>query len=258
MYHRLILRIRCWTHLSASSVRTPARLTTGLTRLALSGCDDEYSQLSAGSGYDHLNPQAAALDATEKGHVGLVSYYTERGETPGAWIGSGLAGIDGVNAGDAVTAEQMRALFGAGVHPLATKRLQQLEVADLTDTNIKGATQLGAPFKVYAGEVSPFRIEVAKRIATRRAAAGQLADESVSAALRAQVRSEVAWEFFRAEHGRDPVDAREIAATIATVHGVVTCEARQQLYTTLTRGSANHICVSVVGGYWRPLKSAAD
>src|SRR4029450_11324847 len=126
-----------------------------------------------------------------------------------------MAGIDCVNAGDAVTAEQMRALFGAGMHPLATKRLQQLAAADLTDTNIKAATRLGALFKVYAGEVSPFRIEVAKRIATRRAAAGQLADESVSAALRAQVRTEVAWEFFRAEHGRDPVDAREIAATIA-------------------------------------------
>ena len=85
----------------------------------------------------------------------------------------------------------------------------------MTETNIKTATRLGAPFKVYAGEVSPFRIEVAKRIATRQAAAGQPADDSVSAALRAQVRTEVAWEFFRAEHGRDPIDAREIAATIA-------------------------------------------
>ena len=172
-------------------------------------------KLSAGSGYDYLTRQVAALDATDKGHVGLASYYTERGETPGAWIGSGVAGIDGLNAGDAVTAEQMRALFGAGMHPLATKRLQQLAAADLTDANVKSATRLGAPFKVYAGEVSPFRIEVAKRIATRQAAAGQLADESVSAALRAQVRTEVAREFFRAEHGRDPIDAREIAATIA-------------------------------------------
>ena len=85
----------------------------------------------------------------------------------------------------------------------------------MTDANIKAATRLGAPFKVYAGEVSPFRVEVAKRIAARQAAAGQLADESVSAALRAQVRTEVAREFFRAEHGRDPIDAREIAATIA-------------------------------------------
>jgi conjugative relaxase-like TrwC/TraI family protein len=171
-------------------------------------------KLSAGSGYDYLTRQVAALDATEKGHVGLASYYTERGETPGAWIGSGLAGIDGLNAGDAVTAEQMRALFGAGMHPLATQRLEQLDAADLTAANIMAARRLGAPFKVYAGEVSPFRIEVAKRIATRQAAAGQ-ADESVSAALRARVRTEVAREFFRAEHGRDPIDAREIAATLA-------------------------------------------
>ena len=99
--------------------------------------------------------------------------------------------------------------------PSPPRRLEQLAAADLTDTNIKAATRLGAPFKVYAGEVSPFRIEVAKRIATRQAAAGQLADESVSAALRAQVRTEVAREFFRTEHGRDPIDAREIAATIA-------------------------------------------
>jgi hypothetical protein len=60
-------------------------------------------KLSAGSGYDYLTRQVATLDATEKGHVGLASYYTERGETPGAWIGSGLAGIDGLTAGDTVT-----------------------------------------------------------------------------------------------------------------------------------------------------------
>jgi hypothetical protein len=37
-------------------------------------------KLSAGSGYDYLTRRVAALDATEKGHVGLASYYTERGE----------------------------------------------------------------------------------------------------------------------------------------------------------------------------------
>jgi TrwC relaxase len=131
-------------------------------------------KLSAGSGYDYLTRQVAALDATEKGHLGLASYYTERGESPGSWIGSGMAGIDGLNAGDAVTAKQMRSLFGAGRHPLAATRLEQLDAADLTDANIKAATQLGAPFKVYAADVSPFRAEVAKRIAAQQAAAGQL------------------------------------------------------------------------------------
>ena len=47
-------------------------------------------KLTAGSGYDYLTRQVAALDATEKGHTGLASYYTERGETPGVWIGSGI------------------------------------------------------------------------------------------------------------------------------------------------------------------------
>src|SRR5215212_5185364 len=151
-------------------------------------------KLSAGSGYDYLTRQVAALDATEKGHVGLASYYTERGESPGAWIGSGLVGIDGLSAGDAVTAVQMRALFGAGLHPLAAQRLEQLDAADLTDTNVRAATRLGAPFKVYAGDVSPFRVEVAKRTAARQAAAGELGDDTVSAADRAQVRTEVARE----------------------------------------------------------------
>jgi hypothetical protein len=170
-------------------------------------------KLSAGSGYDYLTRQVAAFDATEKGHSGLASYYTERGESPGRWIGSGMAGIDGVNVGDPVTAEQMKALFGAGMHPLAANRLEQLDTADLTDASIKAATHLGAPFKVYAGDVSPFQVEVARRIAAQQA--GQRADEPVSAALRAQIRTEVAREFFQAEHGRDPIDAREIAAIIA-------------------------------------------
>lgn len=122
-------------------------------------------KLSAGSGYDYLTRQVAALDATAKGHVGLAAYYTERGESPGTWVGSGLAGVDGLDAGDAVTADQMQALFGAGMHPLATQRLQQLSDADLTDANIEAATRLGMAFKVLNTEPGRFRLEVAKRIA---------------------------------------------------------------------------------------------
>ena len=116
-------------------------------------------KLSAGSGYDYLTRQVAALDTTAKGHAGLASYYAERGESPGTWIGSGMAGIDGLSAGDRVTAEQMKALFGAGMHPLSQERLEQLDAADLTDANVRAATQLGVPFKIYAGDVSPFRVE---------------------------------------------------------------------------------------------------
>jgi hypothetical protein len=47
-------------------------------------------KLTAGSGYDYLTRQVAALDATEKGHTSLAFYYTERqgcGSVP-AWTGS--------------------------------------------------------------------------------------------------------------------------------------------------------------------------
>jgi conjugative relaxase-like TrwC/TraI family protein len=172
-------------------------------------------KLTAGSGYDYLTRQVAALDATEKGHTGLASYYTERGESPGLWIGSGLDGIDGLAAGDPVTAEQMRALFGCGLHPLAELRQQQLEGPDLTQRDYQDAARLGAPFKIVDGDVGPFRLEVAKRFAAIHTAAGLPVGSPMPAADRARVRTEVAREFFLTEHGREPIDARELAGQIA-------------------------------------------
>jgi conjugative relaxase-like TrwC/TraI family protein len=172
-------------------------------------------KLIAGSGYDYLTREVAALDATEKGHTGLASYYTERGESPGVWIGSGMDGVDGLAAGDPVTAEQMRALFGCGLHPLAELRQLQLEGPDLTLRDFQNAARLGAPFKMVDNDLIPFRVEVAKRIAALNAAIGEPADASIAAAHRARVRTQVAREFFLAEHGREPVDARELAGQIA-------------------------------------------
>jgi conjugative relaxase-like TrwC/TraI family protein len=172
-------------------------------------------KLTAGAGYDYLTRQVAALDATEKGHTGLASYYTERGETPGVWIGSGLEGIDGLTVGDRVTAEQMRALFGCGLHPLAELRQQQLEGPDLSARDFQSVVRLGAPFRVVDGCVSAFRLEVAKRIAAINTAAGVQADAPMPAADRARVRTEIARQFFLGAHGREPIDARELAGQIA-------------------------------------------
>jgi DNA primase catalytic core len=179
-------------------------------------------KLTAGSGYDYLTRQVAALDATERGHTSLASYYTERGETPGVWVGSGLAGIDGLGAGDAVTGEQMQALFGSGHHPLAKERARELDARlggpgapPAGEAEYRAATRLGAPFKVYDPDVSRFRVEVADRVAEVNRAAGLPADWPVPAEERARVRTQVATEFFQAEHGRPPADARELAALIA-------------------------------------------
>jgi conjugative relaxase-like TrwC/TraI family protein len=183
----------------------------------LVGVTMSMHKLTAGSGYDYLTRQVAALDATEKGHIGLASYYAERGESPGVWIGSGLGAIDGLTAGDPVTAEQMRALFGCGLHPLAELRQQQLEGPDLTERDYQDAARLGAPFKIVDGDVSPFRLEIAERVGAIQTAAGLPAGAALPASDRARVRTEVAREFFLAEHGRDPIDARELAAQIAKI-----------------------------------------
>jgi hypothetical protein len=71
------------------------------------------------------------------------------------------------------------------------------------------------PFKIVDGDVSPFRLEVARRIAAINSAAGLPAGAPIQAADRGRVRTEVAREFFLAEHGREPIDARELAGQIA-------------------------------------------
>ena len=75
--------------------------------------------------------------------------------------------------------------------------------------------RLGAPFKIVDNDLRPFRVEVAKRIGALNTAIGWPADASIAAADRARVRTQVAREFFLAEHGREPVNARELAGQIA-------------------------------------------
>ncbi len=52
-------------------------------------------KLSAGNGYTYLTRQVATNDAAHPGYANLGEYYSERGESPGVWLGQGLAGLDG-------------------------------------------------------------------------------------------------------------------------------------------------------------------
>jgi TrwC relaxase len=90
-------------------------------------------KLTAGDGYQYLIRQVAVADSTNLGRSQLSEYYSAKGESPGRWVGSGLASLSDtgarpvspqavkelwtVAAGSEVTAEQMRALFGEGRHP---------------------------------------------------------------------------------------------------------------------------------------------
>jgi hypothetical protein len=60
-------------------------------------------KLTAGDGYMYLIRQVAASDSTHRGRPSLDDYYSSKGETPGRWMGRGLAELDrssGVALGD--------------------------------------------------------------------------------------------------------------------------------------------------------------
>ena len=172
-------------------------------------------KLTAGTGYTYLTRQVAAHDRAGGPRTTLASYYSERGETPGRWVGSGVAGIDGLAVGDEVTAQQMRLLFGFGLHPLAELREEALQGPGLTERDYRAARRLGVPYKVYTSGATAFQVQVAKRIEDHAASLGHPRDYPVAPKDRARIRSQVAAEFFHAEHGRDPRDARELSGAVA-------------------------------------------
>jgi hypothetical protein len=126
-----------------------------------------------------------------------------------AWTGSTVW-----PPGDLVTAEQMRCLFGGGRHPLSVQLIAQTAESGVDAAAAELAMRLGLPFKVYAGD-HPFRCEVAARFAAANRAAGRLATAALPVAERARIRTEVAREFFRRVHGRDPIAGRELSGILA-------------------------------------------
>src|ERR1700712_5163189 len=105
-------------------------------------------KLSAGSGYTYLTRQVAAGDVTARGRGSLGAYYEQRGESPGVWLGSGLASLDGgPRAGDPVTEAQMLALFGRGAHPNSP-------TPDTTVDGQPAGVTLGTPFITSGSRVS--------------------------------------------------------------------------------------------------------
>ena len=136
-------------------------------------------KLTAGSGYDYLTRQVAALDATEKGHAGLASVLHRTGRD--------ARGLDRLGPGRDRRPERRRPgdrRADAGsvrLRPASVGRApaEQLEgPAPLRD--IQEATRLGVPFKIVDGHVSPFRVEVAKRIVAIKVAAGAAGGRAAS------------------------------------------------------------------------------
>ncbi len=176
-------------------------------------------KLTAGDGYTYLTRQVAAMDATERGTASLAEYYTEKGESAGVWMGSGLGGLSAdvgsaAERGAPVSEQQMRALFGDGRHPDADAIEKHAVAAGGDPLEARARTRLGSAYLVFAGS-TPYRRAVAEQFVAHNVALGAQGDAPIADEVRASIRTEVGRELFAVEHGRPPADARELTGFIA-------------------------------------------
>ena len=176
-------------------------------------------KLSAGDGYTYLTRQVAAADDTNRGRDSLGAYYEQKGESPGLWLGSGLASLTGsepdtVVAG-VVTEEQMTALFGEGRHPNADVIERRLQREGVRGRALDRATKLSHAYHLF--EPSEFQAALAARYREFNTTRGERPEAAVPAAERARIRTELAHEWFRIKHRRDPLDAQEFTGYLTRV-----------------------------------------
>jgi len=168
-------------------------------------------KLTAGDGYTYLTRQVAASDSTERGFSSLGDYYSAKGETPGVWMGGGLETL-GVSG--AVTEQQMKNLFGQGIHPDAEVLAEESIAAGHTAQVAQGAARLGAKFPVF--EIDPaWHDELAARYRAYNAEHGLQPGDVVPPDVREQVRTDVANRLFEQQHGRAPASSAERSGFIA-------------------------------------------
>lgn len=187
-------------------------------------------KLTAGDGYLYLVRQVAAADTTERGRSALSDYYSTKGESPGNWVGNGLAALSHtgarpvspqavkeiwtVAAGSQVSEAQMAALFGEGLHPNADAISSYLTGRGVHGRAAIDAARLGRRFHIRDGETS-FQRALAVAYRDHNAAAGRAWNAPIEAATRAAIRTAVARAKFAEQYGRAPADDRELSGFIA-------------------------------------------
>ncbi|WP_156747644.1 MobF family relaxase, partial [Nocardia sp. 852002-51244_SCH5132740] len=180
------------------------------------------AKIASGDGYEYYLRNIATNDANERGSQVLADYYSERGESPGRWLGSGLAALD-LAVGDEVTEAQMRALIGRGMHPNADAIIAERAAEQIRDgvsprvARDYGAkmARLGQPFNKYAGSEAGYRYECGRAYAAWNAEHDRVEYAPIPEEVRQQIRTDVALSMFGEEYGRPPADDRELSGWIA-------------------------------------------
>ncbi|OAK53813.1 MobF family relaxase [Rhodococcoides kyotonense] len=173
-------------------------------------------KLTAGDGYEYLTRQVAAADSTERGVSSLADYYSEKGESPGRWAGSGLAELGSVAPGQQVSEAQMKALFGEGLHPNADVMFALAIAQGASAKDAEKAGKLGRAFKIDSGATA-YRVACAEAFVAHNLSRGEKWSAAIDDDERARIRTEVGTRMFTAEYDRPPLDERELSGWVAKI-----------------------------------------
>jgi TrwC relaxase len=139
-------------------------------------------KLHAGDGYTYLTRQVAAGDEGRSPGQQLADYYTASGNPPGRWVGAGAADLAVTGR---VREDQMRALFGRGLHPDAAQIVALERAAGAGQVDAEPAAKLGRAFPQYT-QLPPRAERVAARLARFEAENGHPPTPAVRSKIEAQ------------------------------------------------------------------------
>src|SRR6478672_922820 len=163
-------------------------------------------KLTAGDGYTYLTRQVAVADSTERGYSSLGDYYAAKGESPGRWTGRGL---ESLGTAGVVTEQQMRNLFGMGIHPDAERIQTELVAQGWSVPAAAAEARLGAAFPIYEGP-DGWHQRLAAAYAEFNEDRGRAPQTRTPEADRARIRTEQARDMFREQDHREPGTDQEL------------------------------------------------
>ncbi|WP_420367156.1 MobF family relaxase [Curtobacterium sp. L1-20] len=163
--------------------------------------------LSAGDGYAYYTSEVATGDARRDHDRELGDYYTADGNPPGRWMGGGAAvlGVSGT-----VTEEQMKALFGEGLHPDADRIIVDALASGMSGKQAQEAAKLGRSYYVYKADENTLQGRIQAGYATFQRMQGH----EPNTEERRLIRTREGAQAFREAKGREPADKEELGRYI--------------------------------------------
>jgi hypothetical protein len=162
--------------------------------------------LHAGDGYTYLTRRVASGDQGRLRGDTLTDHYTGDGNPPGRWMGSACAALD-VKA--QVIEDQMKALFGAGLHPNAARFIEEAVARGVPHEEALAAARLGRRFPTMQRSDEVWRARLAGAFKEFEIVHGHRPERGPERDL---VRLNVANGLFHETHQRAPRADSELKA----------------------------------------------